>query len=269
MDMLRFGRQFRALRIRLERRQQDVADAARLSRSLVASVDRGQLSGVTIGAIVRAAAALGADVDLRLRWRGEALDRLLDEDHAAIVETVVRRLVTAGWQVALEVSFSIWGERGSIDVLGWHPATGALLVVEVKSVVPDSQATNHGLDRKARIAPQLARERGWRVRHVSRLLVVGDGPTSRRRVARLSATYDVSLPARGSIVRRWLRDPSAAIAGILFVAFGSHKGIRRARRGRERVRRPKQAQMTTTAERGAETAEPTESGRRKAFVAVE
>ena len=246
MDMVRFGRQFRALRIRAERRQQDVADAARLSRSLIASIDRGQLSGVTIGAIVRAAAALGADVDLRLRWRGEALDRLLDEDHAAIVERVVRRLMAAGWQVAVEVSFSIWGERGSIDVLGWHPGTGALLVVEVKSVVPDSQATNHGLDRKARIAPELARERGWRVRHVSRLLVVGDSPTSRRRIARLSATYDAALPARGSIVRRWLRDPSAALAGILFIAYGSHSSIRRARRGRERVRRAKRTHVTAT-----------------------
>src|SRR5690349_4986688 len=112
MDMLRVGRQFRAVRIRLERRQLDVARDARLSRSLVASIDRGQLAGVTVGALVRAAGALGAEVDLRLRWRGEALDRLLDEDHAAIVERLVRRLIGAGWQVAVEVTFSKWGERG-------------------------------------------------------------------------------------------------------------------------------------------------------------
>jgi transcriptional regulator with XRE-family HTH domain len=246
------------LRIRLERRQQDLADRARLSRSLVASIDRGQLSGVTINAIVRAAAALGADVDLRLRWRGEALDRLLDEDHAAIVETTVRRLVRAAWEVAVEVSFSTWGERGSIDVLGFHRAAGALLVVEVKSVVPDSQATNHGLDRKARIAPEIARERGWHVRHVSRLLVIGDSATSRRRLSRLSSTYDVALPARGGTVRAWIGKPNGPIAGILFVAFGDHGSTRRARRGRERVRRAKRAQVTATTQLAAAAAGPTD-----------
>jgi transcriptional regulator with XRE-family HTH domain len=241
MDMLRVGRQFRAIRIRLERRQLDVARDARLSRSLVASIDRGQLAGVTVGSLVRAAGAIGADVDLRLRWRGEALDRLLDEDHAAIVESLVRRLIAAGWKVAVEVTFSKWGERGSIDVLGWYPPTGALLVVEVKSVVPDSQATNHGLDRKVRLAPELARDRGWRVDHVSRLLVIGDGATSRRRIARLAATYDVAFPTRGAAVRSWLRNPVGSIAGILFIAYGSQPGIRRSRRGRERVRRQRKA----------------------------
>jgi transcriptional regulator with XRE-family HTH domain len=250
MDAQRFGRQFRALRIRLAKRQQDVADDARLSRSLIASVDRGQLVGVTLGALERAAAALGADLDVRLRWRGEALDRLLDEDHAAIVEAIVRRLVVAEWKVAVEVSFSRWGERGSIDVLGFHPAAGALVVVEVKSIVPDSQATNHGLDRKARLAPEIARERGWSVRHVSRLLVIGDTATSRRRVSRLASTYDIAFPVRASDVRTWMRDPRSAISGLLFVSYGSLGGIRRARRGRDRVRRPKPAQ--TAAKRAVE-----------------
>jgi hypothetical protein len=30
-----------------------------------------------------------------------------------------------GWDVAVEVTFWIRGERGSIDVLGWHPANGS------------------------------------------------------------------------------------------------------------------------------------------------
>ena len=69
-----------------------------------------------------------------------------------------------------EVSFSVGGERGSVDVLAWHPGAGIALVVEVKSVVPDLQATLHGLDRKARIGPTLARDRGWPVRTLARLL---------------------------------------------------------------------------------------------------
>src|SRR4051812_341906 len=123
VDAVRFGRQFRALRVRARQRQQDVADRAGLSRSLIASIDRGQLDGVTIAALRQASAAIGADIDVSLRWHGERLDRLLDEDHAAVVEAVVARLTGLGWTVAVEVSFSIWGERGSIDVLAIQPRT--------------------------------------------------------------------------------------------------------------------------------------------------
>jgi transcriptional regulator with XRE-family HTH domain len=244
MDGLRFGRQFRALRIRLERRQSDVATDARLSRSQISLIDRGRIDGVTVGALVRAAAALGADLDVRLRWRGELLDRLLDESHAAVVELIVGRLRRLGWIVEVEVSFSIWGERGSIDVFAFHPGTRALLVVEVKSVIADSQATLHGLDRKVRLAVEVAKGRGWQPRHVSRLLVVAASATSRRRVARLATTWDAALPARGSIVRRWLAAPDGPIAGLLFVSNDSQDGTRRRSTGRERVRRRKRDQMT-------------------------
>lgn len=70
----------------------------------------------------------------------------MDEAHAQLVELVVAVLRATGWEVAVEVSFSISGERGAIDILAYHRATGIVLVVEVKSVVPDSQALLHGLD---------------------------------------------------------------------------------------------------------------------------
>jgi transcriptional regulator with XRE-family HTH domain len=239
MDAIRFGRQFRALRVRLERRQSDVSADSGLSRSLIATIDRGQIEGVTIGSLVRAAHALGAEVVVRLRWRGEQLDRLLDEAHSALVDAMVARLKRHGWVVDVEVSFSIWGERGSIDILAFHPAFGALLVIEVKSVVADTQATLHGLDRKARLARQIVKERLWNIRHVSRLLVVGASATSRRRVARLAGTYEVVLPARGTTVRRWLVRPAEALDGLLFLAIDSRGSTRRRSPGRERVRRPR------------------------------
>ncbi len=217
-----------------------------MSRSLVAAIDRGQIDGVTVASLVRVAGALGADVEIRLRWRGEQLDRLTDEAHAALVEATVARLVRDGWLVDVEVSFSIWGERGSIDVLGFHPPSGSLLVVEVKSVVPDSQSTLHGLDRKARLAHEIAKDRPWAIRSVSRVLVVGASATSRRRIARLARTYDAALPARGATVRRWLAQPNGVMAGILFVADDSHNGTRRRRTAGERVRRPKRTQLTPT-----------------------
>jgi hypothetical protein len=190
---------------------------------------------VSVASLRAIAAAVGATVDVRLRWNGEALDRLLDEAHARLVDAFVLFLRASGWDVSVEVSFSVWGERGSIDILAFHRLTRIVLVVEVKSVVPDSQATLHGLDRKARLAPEIARERGWACRGVARLLVVGDSTTSRRRIAEFASLYAAALPDRGSQVRRWLRNPSGALAGLLFLPSATPDGLRRRHGGRQRV----------------------------------
>ena len=116
---------------------------------------------MTLDAIVSITRELEIQIDVIPRWRAEGLDRLLDEGHAAIVEALVRRYAAAGWDVAVEVSFAIGGERGSVDVLAFHPPTRTVAVNEVKSAVPDVQATIHGLDRKSRLARQLAAQRGW------------------------------------------------------------------------------------------------------------
>ena len=241
MDAVRLGRQYRALRVRKRQRQEDVGRAANLSRPKISRIERGLVAGVVVGDLERAAAALGATLDIRLRWNGEALDRLLDEAHARLVEVVVAMLRVAGWEVAVEVSFSIWGERGSIDILAYHSLTGIVLDIEIKSVVPDSQALLHGLDRKTRLARKIAEERGWHVRGVARLLVVGASVTARRRVAHLGSTYDLAFPQRGASVRRWLRTPEGPMSGLLFVSYAQGLSARSARPIPERVRAPIQA----------------------------
>jgi hypothetical protein len=146
-----------------------------------------------------------------------------------------------GWQTWLEVTFNDYGDRGSIDVFGWHRETRSLLIVEVKSVVPDAQGTLAPLDRKARVAPKLARERGLHPTSVSRLLVVGDTSTNRRRIARFEARFGSALPDRGSVVRRWLSKPSGSISGLLFVPDSTGDGVRRSTAGRSRVNRLRRA----------------------------
>lgn len=97
------------------------------------------VAGTALDAIERVVVGLGGELDVRVRWRGEELDRLLDAVHAALGERLVEILAGAGWQCAVEVTFWIRGEKGSVDLLAWHPTTGRLLVVETKSVVPDLQ----------------------------------------------------------------------------------------------------------------------------------
>jgi hypothetical protein len=149
--------------------------------------------------------AVDAEVELMVRWQSEGLDRLLDEEHSTLVATVVELLVRLGWEVAVEASFAIAGERGSIDVLAWHAGSGSVVVVEVKSVVPDNQAMLVALDRKVRLAERLAEERGWTCKRVARLLVIADGRTTRRRIARHSALFDAVFPVRTRAALAWLK----------------------------------------------------------------
>jgi len=123
MDAVRIGRSIRAIRLRLGWRQSDLGVAADVSRSFVSKIERGLLRHTELDRLERICEALGADLDMRVRWRGEGLDRLLDEAHASLVDRMVRELREAGWEAALEVTFNEYGDRGSVDIVGWHPSS--------------------------------------------------------------------------------------------------------------------------------------------------
>jgi transcriptional regulator with XRE-family HTH domain len=217
MDAVRIGLSLRALRRRRHLTQSALGALVGLSHSTIARVERGHADRVTLSTLIRIANALGASVSVRVLWHGEALDRMLDAAHADITDLVLRLLRDAGWDVATAVSFNVRGECGVIDVLAFHPSSGALLVIEIKSVVPDLQAMLGTLDRKVLIARSVAQDRGWRAARVSRLLVLPDDRTARRRVERHSAVFATALPARMAAVRRWLKRPGDVLAGILFL----------------------------------------------------
>ena len=190
----------------------------------------------------RLLAALDASLSLDVRWRAGALDRLLDEAHATVVGLVIEMLSTHGWAVQVEVSYSEYGERGSVDVLAYWPPLGILLVVEVKTDFVSVESVLRKLDEKVRLSPKVARDRfGWKVRHVAWLLVMPESSTLRRRIGRHDAVLRKTFPTRGGEARRWLRQPDGAVAGLMFVS-PSHgtTGIQR-RGGLERVRRARTA----------------------------
>jgi transcriptional regulator with XRE-family HTH domain len=223
VDVIGFGRGMRALRIRRAWTQEDLGRRAGMSRGAVARIEQGRADGLTVKSLERLATALGGRVLVRLSWNGEGLDRLLDARHAATVEQVVRILRRADWLVATEVSFNEFGERGSYDVLAFHPATGALLVIEVKTVVPDVTGTLSTFDRKGRLAPGVARRLGWLPTSTSRLLVIVDTRSSRQRVASLRDTFEAVLPDRAWTVRRWIAapTPTAPLRGLWFLSTES------------------------------------------------
>lgn len=212
------GRALRALRRRLGWRQADVAQRAKVSQQLVSSVERGHVGPLSRNSLSRIFAAVDADVVTYVRWRAGDLDRLLDEGHAGLVATMVTMLTGLGWQVLPEVTYSEWGERGSVDILAWHAATRTLLVVEVKTEITSAEETLRTHDVKVRLGPSMAVARfGSRPRFVARLLVVAEGSTNRRRIERLAPVLEASYPARGDVVRTWLEAPAGTLAGLLVV----------------------------------------------------
>lgn len=236
MDGVTFGRGFKALRVRKRLTQENLAKAAGVSRGAIARIEQGGAERVTVETLEKVARPLGARVVCRLSWNGEAIDRLLDAAHAEVVEQVVRILRDAGWLVATEVSFNHFGERGSIDVFAFHETTRVLLVMEVKSVVADVQATLVTLDRKERLAIEIARARGWDAASVGRLLIVRDDRTARRRINVHAATFGNAFPDRVARIRAWLRAPEARqpLRGLWFLTGESHAVTRQRVRGGQR-----------------------------------
>jgi transcriptional regulator with XRE-family HTH domain len=215
------GRVIRLLRRRSRERQQDLADRVGVSQGAVSAAEAGRLGRMTVDAIRRMLAAYDADVYLSVRWRHGVVERLLDETHAELVGLVADRLTRWGWETVPEVSYSIYGERGSIDLVAWHAATRTLLILEIKTDLVSLEATLRKLDEKVRLGPTIAVERfGWRPQRAARLLVLPAEPTARRHVAHHAAVLDRALPTRGTDVRGWLRQPGSRplAAGIWFVA---------------------------------------------------
>lgn len=216
MDDIRVGRAVRALRRRLEWRQSDLAARAGVSQQCVSLVERGQIEAVSLRKLRAVLQALDARASIDVSWRGGELDRLTDRGHAALVATLVAWLRRAGWETAIEVTYAVFGERGSIDVLAWRGVERSLLVVEVKTDIISIEATARRHDEKVRLGSRVALDRfGWRAAHTSRLIALPDARTARRRLALepLATTY----PTRGIQLRKWLLQPSGPVAAAIFL----------------------------------------------------
>ncbi|HSL96941.1 MAG TPA: helix-turn-helix transcriptional regulator [Candidatus Deferrimicrobiaceae bacterium] len=227
MDDVRIGIRFRALRHRLGWRQEDLAARVGVSQDLISLVERGRLEEVALRNLRRIARELDAEYVCLLRWRGGDLDRLVDEGHARLVGVVTEMLLADDWHVRLEVSYAVYRERGSIDILAWHPQARILLVVEVKSELVAVEETLRQHDEKARIAPRIAAEPlCWRPVAVARLLVLPSRSTQRRQVERHAAVMSAAYPLRGLAARRWLTNPIGSTAGLLFLELERHASAR-------------------------------------------
>lgn len=225
-----------ALRQRSGLRQVDLAAQARTSQSTVSRVERGLWDEISWSRLKRVCDAAGLRLGVEGRWRGGELARLLDRDHAALGQFLRPRLEGMGWRSEVEVTYSRYGERGSIDLLAFQAGSGQLVVVELKTVIADVQGILRPLDAKVRLARGIASERAWRAQNVVPCLVVTDTTTNRRRLAEHAALF-AGFRLRGRAAGAWLRRPVGDPGGLLLLV--NPPGMRRGnlrRAGQQRVR---------------------------------
>ncbi|MGI8999339.1 MAG: helix-turn-helix domain-containing protein [Candidatus Limnocylindria bacterium] len=242
MDDPRIGRAVLVLRQRRGWRQADLAMRSGVSQSAISDMERGRIDRYTLHTIRSVLRALDASVRLDPMWGGRGdLDRVLDADHARLMQRWADRHRRAGWDVWNEASYSIYGERGRVDQLAYHPATAVLEVAEGKTGIWDVQDTLGRIDVKIRLGPRIATQRGWKVSRVVGALVIMDGTTARRRVREHDGLF-ARYALRGNAANAWVRDPRVATGGLLvFVSLPRTNpgGLRRA--GQRRVRPTRQS----------------------------
>lgn len=230
MRDLEVGRLLRMLRIRRGWRLRDVADRCGLSPATIGRTELGSIASVRV--LRTHAAALDLRAEWRVIGRGADVARLLDEEHAAIVEALAAALQRGGWLVEAEASYSEYGERGRVDLLTFHRTRSVLAVVEVKTELADLQELLGSLNVKTRLAPDLGRRMDWRATRVVSVLAVAATTANRSIVGSHPALFS-------PFERRWLREgglPALEGERVLLWVPAAAAGRRRWLAGRRRVR---------------------------------
>ena len=242
MDDVRLGSLFRAIRIRKGWRQADLAVRARVSRGFISLVERGQSATVSVQALRRVAGALEVSLDVVPRWRGGDAARIVNAGHAALHETIAQHLdAVGGWEHSPEVSFSIFGERGVIDILAFHRTSASLLVIELKTELVDVEDLLVTMDRRLRLARAIAAERGWAGGVTSGWVVIAESDMNRRLLRHHAATLRAAFPGDGRGVRAWLRHPAGRVLALSIWANANRGDTNGRMAPRKRVRRSRRA----------------------------
>lgn len=217
----RLGRLIRLIRGRVGQTQIELAAAAHVPLRDLKRVEAGRAGEVRLDRLRAVFAAVDGRARLVPMWNGAAADRLLDERHAALTEGSVAVFRSRAWEPHVELTFSGFGERGSIDIFAAHERFQAVAVCEVKSVIGSLEEMNRTLDVKVRLAPTIAFKRfGWRPRIVGRILILPRDSTVRRIVKTHGATMQSIYPHGGREIRAWLRSPNFPLSAIWFVSDG-------------------------------------------------
>jgi len=169
-----------------------------------------------LGTLVKVAKALDMRISVSARWRAGDLDRLLNSPHSQLQWSVAGWFAAElpEWILVPEVSFAFYGERGIVDILAWHPAHRALLIIELKTDIVDVNELVGTMDVRRRLARRIALERGWDAITISTWVIVAGGRTNQARLGAHRVMLRNAFPIDGRTMRPWLREPTASVNGL-------------------------------------------------------
>jgi transcriptional regulator with XRE-family HTH domain len=117
----RIGLMLRAMRRSSALTQEQLSSVARVPVRDIIAIENGRAGTVELERLRRLFRAAGGHARLSVWFNGASGDRLLDARHAALVERGGSVFQRHGWSNHFEITFSVFGERGSIDLLALHP----------------------------------------------------------------------------------------------------------------------------------------------------
>jgi transcriptional regulator with XRE-family HTH domain len=168
---VQFASLCRETRVMLDITQQVLADAAGVSRSLVAAIEAGN-ANPSLDVVMRIGDALGLELQLVGRPPVALGTRTRNTVHAQCSGYVDRRLRATGWETRREVE--VVGDRshGWIDLLAFDPRTRVLVIVEVKTWLEDMGAIERQLAWYERSAMDVAAGLGWQPSSIASWLLL-------------------------------------------------------------------------------------------------
>lgn len=191
------GETVRATRIDAAWSQRELSRRSGVSQAQICRIERGRCPDLQFSALDRLFVALGIRY-----WLGMEGPRLArqpsDFVHARCSAYTGRRLVTGGWLVEREVEVGGDRARGWIDILAYHPESGVLLVIEVKTEIVDIGAIERTMNWYEREAWLATRRFGWQPRWVGTALLILDTRANEERVRSLASVFATGFPGRAT-----------------------------------------------------------------------
>lgn len=220
-----FARLCRDTRVQLDITQQELAGAVGVSRSHIAGIETGRVNP-SLDLVWQIGAALGIDLQLVGERPVVLSPRSRDLVHARCSGYVDRRFRRAGWLTRREVEVVHARSHGWIDLLAFHPVTGILVIVEVKTQLDNLGAIERQLAWYERSATDVALTFGWQPTGVFSWLLLLESEEVETAVHRSREVLREAFECRASEMRAVLRGAAGhapAVRGLALIDPSSRR----------------------------------------------
>lgn len=197
--------------------QRELSRRSGVAQAHICRIERGQVRDLPIDVVDRLFTALGVRY-----WLGTELPHVMrpqsDFVHARCSVYASRRLTASGWLIAREVEIGSDRSRGWIDILAFHPGSGMLLVIEVKTEVHDLGAIERSLSWYRREALRAARRLGWQPTSIGSVLLLLQSRVNDDRSVASSHALATGFPGRAAALQA-VTDGDAGLGDSQYLAM--------------------------------------------------